>query len=133
MANAVYDKAREAGLNAGINWTSGNIKAYLVNASYTPNLSTHQYVSDLGANIVATSGNITGKSTTAGVANGTIPAFSSVSGAACPYLIIAQDTGTTTTSPLICCIDTATGLPVTPNGGNITVTVDSGSNKLFKL
>ena len=30
-------------------------------------------------------------------------------------------------------IDTATGLPVTPNGGDITVSWDNGTNKIFKL
>lgn len=38
-----------------------------------------------------------------------------------------------TESPLIAFIDTATGLPVTPNGGDITVAWDSGANKIFKL
>ena len=48
-------------------------------------------------------------------------------------LLIYKDTGTEATSPLIAYIDTATGLPVTPNGGNITVTWDNGTNKIFKL
>ena len=30
-------------------------------------------------------------------------------------------------------IDTATGLPITPNGGDIIVTWDNGANKIFKL
>jgi hypothetical protein len=47
--------------------------------------------------------------------------------------VIYKDTGTAATSPLIAYIDTATGLPVTPNGGDITVTWDNGSNKIFKL
>lgn len=38
-----------------------------------------------------------------------------------------------TDSPLIAYIDTATGLPVTPNGGDITIAWDSGANKIFKL
>jgi hypothetical protein len=37
--------------------------------------------------------------------------------------VIYVDTGTAATSPLVAYIDTGvTGLPVTPNGGNITVT-----------
>jgi len=38
-----------------------------------------------------------------------------------------------TESPLIAYIDTATGLAVTPNGGDITIAWDSGANKIFKL
>ena len=48
-------------------------------------------------------------------------------------LVIYKDTGTESTSPLIMYIDTATGLPVTPNGGDITVTWDNGTNKIFKV
>lgn len=48
---------------------------------------------------------------------------SAVSGDAADYLTVHKDTGTTTTSPLSHVYDSATtGLPVTPNGGDITVT-----------
>ena len=46
-------------------------------------------------------------------------------------IIIA--TGTEATKDLIAFIDTATGLPCTPNGGNINVVWDSGANRIFKL
>lgn len=38
-----------------------------------------------------------------------------------------------TESPLLAYIDTATGLPVTPNGADITVAWDSGANRIYKL
>lgn len=136
MANALYDHGRDNFLNAGINWTSDNVKALLVNtASYTVNLATHTYLSDVTSGaIAATSPNLASKSSAAGVANAAAFTFTSVpTGAACGAVILYKDTGTSTTSPLICYIDTATGLPVTPNGGNITFTPDSGANKLFKL
>ena len=38
-----------------------------------------------------------------------------------------------TTDLLLVKIDTATGLAVLPNGGNINVTIDSGANKLAAL
>jgi len=37
------------------------------------------------------------------------------------------------TSRLIAWIDTGTNLPVTPNGGDITVQWDAGANRIFKL
>jgi hypothetical protein len=40
--------------------------------------------------------------------------------------VIYKDTGTASTSPLIGYFDVvASGLPVTPNGGNITVTFNA--------
>ena len=47
--------------------------------------------------------------------------------------MIYRDTGTEATSPLIAYIDTATGLPITPNGGDIIVVWDDGANKIFRL
>jgi hypothetical protein len=135
MANALYDKGREAFLNGSINWTSDNIKVVLVdNADYTVNIASHQFLSDVaGAGRVATSGNLGTKTTTAGVADAADVTFTAVTGDQSESLVIYKDTGSAATSPLIAYIDTATGLPVTPNGADITVTWDNGSNKIFKL
>lgn len=135
MSNALFDTGRAAFLNAGVNWTSDNIKGVLVDSgAYTVNLSTHAFLSDItsGARI-STSPNLSGKGSTAGVANASNLTFSAVTGASCEAVALYKDTGTATTSQLICYIDTATGLPVTPNGGDITVAWDTGSNKIFKL
>ena len=135
MANALYDLGREAFLNADIDWTADNIKiALLDGADYTPNLATHDFLNDVpGGAIVATSGNLASKTTTAGVADAADVTFSSVTGDQSEYILIYKDTGVSSTSNLIALIDTATNLPVTPNGGDITVSWDNGANKIFKL
>lgn len=135
MANALYDLGREAFLTGAINWASDNIKCVLVDtADYTVNLATHDNLDDIPSGArVATSGNLSGKTTTAGVADADDVTFTSVTGDQSEALVIYKDTGTESTSKLIAYIDTATGLPVTPGGGNITVTWSSGSSKIFKL
>ncbi len=138
MANALYDKARESFLSQtpALDWDTDTIKVDLVRG-YTPNLATHQYVSDIavgGGTVVSTTAALGTKTVTAGVADAADTVFSAVpAGAACQHLVIFKDTGVAGTSPLIACIDTATGLPVTPNGGDINVTWDNGANKIFKL
>jgi hypothetical protein len=59
--------------------------------------------------------------------------FGTATGDPSEAIVYYKDTGTAGTSPLIAYIDTATGLPVTPNGGDINIIPDNGSNKLFKL
>ena len=139
MANQLYDKYREAALAGGINWGIGAagdvIKGVLVDlGAYTPVIGTHQYLSDIpiGAR-VSTSPAFSGKTITAGVADANDATFAAVTGPTVEAMAIIKDTGTPATSPLIGLIDTATGLPVTPNGGDITVTFDNGPNKIFKL
>jgi hypothetical protein len=135
MANAIYDLAREKFLNGQIDWTDDDIKCMLVDTNdYSVNLATDEFHADVaGAAIVATSGNFSSKTTSAGVADAADVVFSSVSGDECEALVIFKDTGNSATSPLIAYIDTATGLPITPAGVDITVVWDSGANKIFKL
>jgi hypothetical protein len=135
MANALYDFGRQAFLDGDIDWTNDNIKVTLVDAAdYTVNLATHQFYSSVTlAGRVATSGNLTSKTSVAGVADAADVTFTAVTGDPSEALVIWQDTGTEATSRLIAYIDVATGLPVTPNGGDITVVWDNGANKIFKL
>jgi hypothetical protein len=135
MANALFDKARQRFLEGQFNWNTDTIKAVLVDTgTYTANLSAHEYLADVGAGArISTSGAFTGKSTTGGAADANDVTFTTVTGASIEAIIIYKDTGVDATSPLIAYIDTATGLPITPNGGDIIVTWDNGANKIFKL
>jgi hypothetical protein len=134
MANTLYDLGRQGILDGTISMSSGSIKALLATSGYTPNTSTDEYVSNVGSgNIVVRSAAFTSKTYSAGVFNAAGVTFSAVTGSAASYIILYSDTGTDSTSRLVCIIDTATGLPVTPNGGDITVTWDTGANKIFKL
>lgn len=134
MANALYDKARQRLLESGINWNSDTIKVLLVDTgAYSVNLSAHEFLSDLSVSArIAGPVTLTSKATTGGAADGADVTFTSVSGATIEAIIIYKDTGTEGTSPLIAFIDTATGLPITPNGGDIIVTWDNGPNKIFR-
>lgn len=135
MANALYDKGREGFLDGSIDFDTNNIKIMLIDeADDTIDLAVDEDLADrAGASRVATSGNLASKTVTAGVADAADVTFSAVSGDVSESIDMYQDTGTEATSRLILNIDTATGLPVTPNGGDITVTWDSGSNRIFKL
>jgi len=135
MANALYDKGREGILDGSIAFIADNIKAVLVDtAAYAVNLATHANLSDIAAGArISTSANLASKTATGGVADAADPTFTSVTGATVEAVILYKDTGTASTSRLLAYIDTGTGLPVTPNGGDITVQFASTANKIFKL
>lgn len=133
MASALYDKGRQGFLDGSIDWDTDSIKACLVDTgTYTVNLATHQFLSDVSG-IVATSANLASKTATDGVADAADVTFTAVSGATVEAVVLYKDTGVAGTSRLIAYIDTGTGLPVTPNGGDITIQWDNGANKIFKL
>lgn len=128
MANLIYPKFRQAKISGGTNCDllNGTLKLVLVDSgAYTYNAA-HEFLSDIpsGARI-ATGGAITGKATTNGVLTGTVPAFTSVSGVQSENVVLIVDTGAEGTSRLVNFWDTATGLPITPNGANINVTVST--------
>lgn len=135
MANALYDKGRQKFLQGNIAWLTDDIKCALIDvADYTVNLGSHEFFSDVpGAAVVATSGNFSGKSATGGVADADDVTFTAVTGDPSEAIIIYKDTGTAATSPLIAYIDTGTGFPFTPSGGNISVGWSNGATKIFKL
>jgi len=60
--------------------------------------------------------------------------FVGATGDVCEGLLcVNRGPGTDATRNLFFYIDSATGLPVTLNGGNVTVTWDNGANKIAKL
>lgn len=135
MANTLYDFARQRFLESQINWMTDTIKVLLVDTgAYTPQTAVHQYLADIPVSSrIAGPITLTSKSTTGGAADASDCTFTSVTGASIEAIVIYKDTGTEATSPLIAYIDTATGLPITPNGGDIIVTWDNGTNKIFKV
>jgi hypothetical protein len=135
MANALYDKGREAFLGLGLDWDTNDVRLILIDeADDTIDLAVDDFLDDrAGAARVATSTALATKTITAGVADAADKTFSAVSGDQSESIDCYQHTGTESTSVLIFNIDTATGLPVTPNGGDITVAWDNGANKIFKL
>lgn len=136
MANVLYDKGREKFLKGLVHWDADDIKAALVDtASYVADFVNDEFLSDIPAGEqVAHSPNFTTKTTTAGIADAANITFTTVSGDESEALVIYKDTGNQATSPVLAYIDTvASGLPVNPSGGNISVTWDNGINKIFKL
>lgn len=133
MANALYPKAKEAFLNADIDLDADTIIIALIDTGNYTYSATDQYRSDVANNAVISTTTLSNKTTANGVFDADDATFTSVTGANCEALIIYQDTGTQSTSRLIAYIDSATGLPILPNGGDITVAFSGGANKIFSL
>lgn len=135
MTNALYGLGREAFLDGDVDWAGDDIKCVLIDsADYTVSIDADDFLADITAvGRVSTSGNFASKTSTLGVADAADVTLSAVSGDESEALVIYQDTGNEATSILIAYIDTATGLPVTPSGGDIEIRWDSGASKIFKL
>jgi len=135
MANAMYNRGRQGFLAGEIDWDANDIRLILVDENDDAvNTTTDEDLADRASGArVATSGAFASKTTTAGTADAADVTLSSVTGDQSESIDIYQHTGTEATSLLIVNIDTATGLPVTPNGGDIVISWDNGANKIFTL
>lgn len=136
MANSLFDKGRESFLGGDLDWDTNAIKIVLVDHGVdTPVVATDDFLDDILAGArIATSAALAAKTKTNGVADADDITLPAVSGASVESLVLYNDTpATEATKHLIAFIDTATGLPVTPSGSDITIVFDGGANKIFKL
>lgn len=143
MANALYDTAREGFLAGEIDWDTATIKVALVR-SYTYAAS-HKFVSDVttaGGVLHVTSAALASKTVANGVADAADITFSAVATNASGHsLLVFQSSAVgggadvaATAQRVIAWLDTGTNLPVTPNGGDITVAWGNVAGTLiFKL
>lgn len=122
MANQLYPLAKTALLTNSptIDLDSIEIRASLVTAGYTYSAA-HQYITSVSSTHRVATATLLSKTIVSGVFDAADVTFTNVSGSEVTQIIIWQWSGTEATSPLLAIIDSATGLPKVPNGGNIII------------
>lgn len=124
MANAVYPIYKQALLDAlsDVDLNDGTVKCALVDTGTYTYSAAHDFLNDLSG-VVGTAQTIANTTVTNGLFDGDNVTYTAVSGSTVEALVIYIDTGNSATSRLVAYIDTGvTGLPVTPNGGDISIT-----------
>ncbi len=129
MANALYPRFKQACIAKEVNLGSDIIKATLIDsADYTYGAAHSTYADATVPAVakVAVSGQLTSPTVADGVFDTADFTWTSVTGDPSEAIILWDDTTTTpVVDQLIAFYDTGmTGMPVTPNGGNINVTVN---------
>ena len=151
MANSFYTPALNKWAEGSIHWSSAGsdtFSVFLVRTTggssgtdhYVFN-STHEFVASIPDNATARTSATTGLVLTNtscpdddGAMDAADTTFVSVAaGAEIGAVIVIQNTGTEATSPLLAYFDTGSGLPVTPDGNNITVQWSASTPYIMKL
>lgn len=123
MANALYPKWKEAIIQGSANSSlTGTVKAALVDTGTYTYSAAHEFLSSLSG-VVGTAATIGATKTyTNGVFDGADVSYTAVSGATVEAVVLYIDTGVAGTSRLVAYLDSdITGLPATPNGGDINI------------
>lgn len=98
------------------------MKVALVDTGTYTYSAAHEFLSSLSG-VVSTAQTLSTKTYLNGVFDADNVTYTAVSGASVEALVIYIDTGVAGTSRLVAYLDTGfTGLPITPSGGDITVT-----------
>lgn len=125
MANALYDLFKEALLNKEHDLNTDEIDVILVDGDdYTSNIVTDADISDIPAPArVAISAAVGSPTIVLGVFDHDDFTWSAVSGDQSEEIVYYNDSEPA--DKLVCLFDTGiTGMPVTPNGGDINVTIN---------
>lgn len=141
MTNAVYNAYLSGIQRAEYNLTTATIKCALVRG-YTYSAS-HQFVSDVtgaGGTLNGTSAALANPSLTNGVFDADDTSVSTTANATNHALIVFQASAVgggadvaASAQRLIAYFDTGTNFPIQPGTGSVTVTWDSGTNKIVKV
>jgi len=133
MANAIYPLYKQSLLDGDTNIDLNDltVKVALVDTGTYTYSAAHQFLTSL-TGVVGTAQTIANTTVTNGLFDGDNVTYTAVTGNSAEALVIYIDTGTAGTSRLVAYIDTGvTGLPVTPNGGDITITWNASG--IFQL
>lgn len=132
MANALFVAYRNGIIGSHatrVDYDADTISIMFVDhADDTPVAATDDFLNDIAAAArvpaLGSVPNLASKTVgtvAAGVADAADTTFTTLTGDQSESLILFKNTGTDTTCDLIAFWDTATGLPLTPNGGDVTV------------
>jgi hypothetical protein len=139
----ITDPSRQAWVDKNISWTADDVRVVLIQTtgtgSVTPS-SSWTTLADItsGARVFVSSGqtptSLANKTNVSGVMDADDFTCKSVFGNAAGAVALIQfNAGTPEASRVLIVIDSGPGLPVTPNGGDITLQWNNGTNKIAKI
>lgn len=125
MANVIYPLFKQHVMSGDIDLTADAIRAVLIDTgAYTYNTA-HEAYDDLSGVVGSESTPLANKAVVGANFDSDGISFTAVSGNTVEAIVLFVDSGTPATDYLIAYLDSGTGLPVTPNGGDINVAVNA--------
>lgn len=124
MANTIYPLYKQALIDGDtlVDLNDLTVKVALVDTGAYTYSGAHQFLTSL-TGVIGTAQTIANTTVNNGLFDGDNVTYTSVTGNSAEALVIYIDSGVAATSRLVAYIDSGvTGLPVTPNGGDITIT-----------
>jgi len=143
MSNSLFLSGRQGFLDGSIDWDTDTIKVVFISRGAGGTNGYNALTDITFLTQIPDSGRLRmsetalgGKTVASGIADAndhTASAVSAVANSAIGAIVLYKDTGSPSTDRLIGWIDTGTGIPASPNGGDITIQWAAGTSKIFML
>lgn len=124
MANALYSLGKKAILDGTILFPSDDIRFALVDTGVETFNDADQFMSNITSPVARMSAGLGSKTTTAGTFDAADPTINSVTGATVEAVVLYKYNASDAAAPLIAWIDSSPAIAFTPNGSNVTLTLD---------
>ena len=142
MSNSLFVSARAGFLAGDIAWDTDTIKVVFISKgaggngySALTDITFLTQIPDSGRLRMSETA-LGAKTTASGIADAddhTASAVSAVANSVIGAIVLYADSGSPSTSRLIGWIDTGTGIPASPNGGDIQISWSAGASKIYML
>jgi len=136
MPAQLYPLARNAFLNGDLDWLVDDFKVLLLDKGrYAVNFGTDEFQSIIPAPaMIAISPSLTGKTSTAGVADADDALTEPLGGEELvTALVVFHDSGNPATSRLVAYTDSGIGFPLIQSGGPVLIRWSDGPTRIFVL
>ncbi len=134
MASGMYAAGMAAIMGGNVDLTNSAISVVLVGPGYVPDLEADQTQADISEDDQVAEGTLAGKTIDGTTFRADPLTFPSVGGSvAVAGVVIIADDGTQSGSTLLAYLDNAPGLPISPDGTDITLNWDTGTAGIFKF
>lgn len=127
MANVLYPLGAKAILDADVDFLVDDVRLALIDTTDETYNSADQFVSNIGAGspVARMAAGLASKTTTGGTFDAADPTINTVTGDTVEAVILYKYNASDASAALIAWIDSSPAISFTPNGSNVTLTLDA--------
>src|SRR5580765_6805693 len=125
MANVLYSLGKKAILDGTVAFLTDDIRMALIDTGVETFNDADQFMSNITSPVARMSAGLGTKTTTAGTFDAADPTINSVTGSTVEAVVLYKFNASDAAAALIAWIDSSPSIAFTPNGSNVTLTLDA--------
>lgn len=125
MANALYSLGKKAMLDGDVAFDTDDVRLMLIDTGVETFNDADQFVSSITSPVARMAAGLASKTTTAGTFDAADPTINTVTGSTVEAVVLYIFNASDAAARLIAWIDSSPSIAFTPNGSNVTLTLDA--------